>query len=527
MKLHTKLVIIFITIMILPIVLAVVVYWAMGLGMLWNVRKASADGDVKFTISDPSSAYDKAIDEYYELIVRSVEENAAEIESIERLMGLDESLQEVSAYLMVCKEEEIYYISDEMSDEPVLSHLPVDAGKANNAGYDYYFGEYERLVKQIDFKFSDGSAGHVLIITRINMMISDTLITSMFVVIIAVLIVTTMLLTWWLRRGIFKPIDEMRETIDSIEEERLETQSMNRELISNITHDLKTPITSIKGYVEGIMDGVADSPEKMERYIRTIYTKTTDMDRMINELTMYSKIETKSIPYQFTHISVKEYFNDCAEEVSFDVEANGIDFRYECAVTDNCTICADAEQLKRVIDNVISNSMKYAENENPHIILRVYQKEKIVYVELEDNGKGIPEAELEKVFERFYRTDASRNSSKGGSGIGLSIAKRIIEDHGGKIYATGDAGVGVCIHIELQRYISEEELTEEAKGIHKIETIIKTTAKGMETRIQGLNKIVEKKGDGEKSTDEREKPATEKEGLFKWLNKDKGGKKDE
>lgn len=525
MKLNTKLVIIFITIMILPIALAVVVYWAMGLGLLWNVRKASTDGEAKFSFSDPSSAYNKAIDEYYDLIVRSVEEDAQEIESLEHLCMLDENLQEVSAYLVVRKGDAFYYISEQMEEEPVLSHLPIEEWKANNAGYDYYFNEYERLVKQINFTFSDGSEGHVFIITRINMMISDTLIASMFVMIIIVLVVVSILLTWWLRKGIFKQLNEMKETIDHIEEERQETQSMNRELISNITHDLKTPITSIKGYVEGIMDGVADSPEKMERYIRTIYTKTTDMDRMINELTMYSKIETKSIPYQFTHILVREYFNDCAEEVSFDVEAKGISFDYECAVSEKCTICADAEQMKRVIDNIISNSIKYAEQENPHIRLKVYQKEKMVYIELEDNGKGIPKAELEKVFERFYRTDASRNSSKGGSGIGLSIAKRIVEDHGGKIYATGDTGVGVCIHIELQRYISEEELAEEAKGLHKIETIIKTTAKGMETRIPVLKKNAEKRNEAEKEVDDKEKASTDKEGLFKWLNK--GGKKDE
>lgn len=520
MKLHTKLVIIFITIMILPIVLAVVVYWAMGLGLLWNVRKASTNGDVKFTISDPSSAYNKAIDEYYELIVRTVEENSAEIESLDKLDSMDQSLQEVSAYLVVCRNDEIYYVSEKMKDEPVLEYLPVAIDKDNHAGYDFYFSEYERLVKQIQFTFSDGSDGHVFIVTRINMMISDTLITSMFIAIIIVLCLTTMVLTWWLRKGIFKQINEMKETIDNIEEERLETQSMNRELISNITHDLKTPITSIKGYVEGIMDGVADSPEKMEHYIRTIYTKTNDMDRMINELTMYSRIETKSIPYQFNIISVRDYFDDCAEEVSFDVGSKGIEFRYESQISENCRISADAEQLKRVIDNVISNSVKYAKKAEPYIILRVYQQERSVFVEIEDNGKGIATKELEKVFERFYRTDASRNSTMGGSGIGLSIAKRIVEDHDGRIWATGDIDAGVCIHMELKRYISEEELAEEAKAINKIEKIIKTTAKGMESRIHGLNKIVEKKSEGEKTTEE-------KEGLFKWLSKDKGGKKDE
>ena len=87
----------------------------------------------------------------------------------------------------------------------------------------------------------------------------------------------------------------------------------NKELISNISHDLKTPVTAIKGYAEGIMDGVADTPEKMDKYIRTIYNKATEMDRLINELTLYSKIDTNRIPYNFSTIPVSAYFDDCAK----------------------------------------------------------------------------------------------------------------------------------------------------------------------------------------------------------------------
>ena len=122
--------------------------------------------------------------------------------------------------------------------------------------------------------------------------------------------------------------EEMRIRLKETAEEKVEFDKENKELISNISHDLKTPITAIKGYVEGIMDGVADTPEKMDKYIRTIYNKANDMDRLINELTFYSKIDTNRIPYTFSRINVTEYFDDCIEEVGLDLEAKGIDLSY-------------------------------------------------------------------------------------------------------------------------------------------------------------------------------------------------------
>ena len=160
--------------------------------------------------------------------------------------------------------------------------------------------------------------------------------------------------------------EEMRIRLKESAEQKIQYDNENKELISNISHDLKTPITAIKGYVEGILDGVASSPEKLEKYIRTIYNKANDMDRLIDELTFYSKIDTNKIPYTFNKINVNSYFRDCAEEVGLDMESRGIELGYFNYVNEDVEVIADAEQMKRVINNIISNSVKYLDKPNGH-----------------------------------------------------------------------------------------------------------------------------------------------------------------
>ncbi|MCI8814433.1 MAG: HAMP domain-containing histidine kinase [Lachnospiraceae bacterium] len=246
--------------------------------------------------------------------------------------------------------------------------------------------------------------------------------------------------------------EEMRKRLKQSTEEKIVLDKENKELISNISHDLKTPITAVKGYVEGIMDGVADTPEKMDRYIRTIYNKTTEMDHLINELTFYSKIDTNRIPYTFSKIRVNDYFNDCAEELELELEVKGIELVYANYVGEDVVIIADGEQLGRVVNNIISNSIKYMNKSHGIIQLRIKDVGDFIQVEIEDNGKGIAAKDLTYIFDRFYRTDVSRNSSKGGSGIGLSIVKKIMEDHGGKVWATSREGIGTIMYFVLRKY---------------------------------------------------------------------------
>ena len=246
--------------------------------------------------------------------------------------------------------------------------------------------------------------------------------------------------------------EEMRKRLKANAEEKIILDKENKELISNISHDLKTPITAVKGYVEGIMDGVADTPEKMDRYIRTIYNKTNEMDHLINELTFYSKIDSNRIPYTFSKIRVTDYFNDCAEELQLELEVKGVDLVYANYVDDSVLVIADGEQIRRVIHNIVTNSTKYMNKEHGIIQLRVKDVGDFIQVEIEDNGKGIAAKDLPNIFDRFYRTDFSRNSSKGGSGIGLSIVKKIMEDHGGKVWATSKEGIGTIMYFVLRKY---------------------------------------------------------------------------
>ena len=246
--------------------------------------------------------------------------------------------------------------------------------------------------------------------------------------------------------------EEMRLRLKAQAEEKVAFDRENKELISNISHDLKTPITAIKGYVEGIMDGVADTPEKMDRYIRTIYNKANEMNLLINELTLYSKIDTNRIPYNFTTISAKGYFADCAEDLSVELESKGAEFIYRNFMEEDSKVIVDPEQLRRVINNIVSNSIKYTDKPKVKITMDVKDVGDFIQVELGDNGKGIAAKDLPNIFDRFYRTDASRNSSKGGSGIGLSIVKKIVEEHGGKIWATSEEGVGTTMYFVIRKY---------------------------------------------------------------------------
>lgn len=492
MKLKTRLVCTCLAIIVIPLFLISCAYCVIGYTI-------TASGDGNYGIINPSQRlfndeaqeYVKMSAEIMEQILQQKETDPLNLEKKEYLDKLAEMIQDDSSYLIVRKQDEIYYTNNEPAARgifPVLTPYGADNSLLDSC---YYYASQQKTVKQVDFVFSDGECGSIFVVTKLTNLISFRFLKDMLLATFVILILTAVLLTRWIHVGVFGPIrdlnnamqniadgnldytiktgtkgeigelyenyEQMRLRLKESAEEKMEVESKNRELISNISHDLKTPITAVKGYVEGIMDGVADTPEKMDKYIRTIYNKANDMDKLINELTVYSGIDSNRIPYHFQKINVSDYFNDCVEEVGLDLESKNIKLNYSNFVDQDVMIIADPEQLKRVINNIVGNSEKYMDKKDGELEIRLLDEIDSIRVEIEDNGKGIATKDLGKIFERFYRTDASRNSSKGGSGIGLSIVKKIIEDHGGYIWATSKEGEGTCMHFVIRKYQSGDQ----------------------------------------------------------------------
>lgn len=489
MKIRTKLAVAFLTITVVPIFLIYVAvtglntYQARAFEQTYGLTE-----EVDLTAGTSIRVFSHLTESIQREIDREIRNNPERFENGKYLADLNSRLAEKHAFLMVARGDELLYSGDPATAETLADELSEYAklGELEDWG-NYLDTDTEHLIKQRNFSFSDGTQGRIYLVTNVVDAIPElkSLVFEMFLTCILILVITGAFLTAWVYRSILIPIGRLQEATKKIRdgnldftlevedddeigqlcqdfedmrlrlkesmEEKVQYDKESKELISNISHDLKTPITAIKGYVEGIMDGVASSPEKLDRYIRTIYNKANDMDRLIDELTFYSKIDTNKIPYVFSKINVANYFRDCTEEVGLELENRGVELGYFNYVDEDVYVIADAEQMKRVINNIIGNSLKYMDKKHGIINIRIRDVGDFVQIEIEDNGKGIGAKELPYIFDRFYRTDSSRNSAKGGSGIGLSIVKKIVEDHGGKIWATSKEGIGTEIHFVLRK----------------------------------------------------------------------------
>ena len=489
MKIKTKLIISFCIIIFVPSILAIATisaycnFQSHVIEQTYGIKNADAYSIIN---SVPLLNRYTALD--FEKIKKTIKLSPSKMEDAFYLTEINEDLKQKYSYLVVRVGEEISF-NGGSKNEKILSELPGYGENSSRQGVDKYIDrDDEILVKQVDFRYDDGNKGSAFIVSDVSNVIPEVghFFYEILIGIVVILILTSAALIIWIYRAVMGPIgkmqtaaqnikdgnldfelkpeaddelgklcqslEEMRGRLKESAEEKLKYDKESKELISNISHDLKTPVTTIKGYAEGIIDGVADTPEKIDRYVRTIYNKATEMNTLINELTLYSKIDTNKIPYNFNIVSANEYFNDCADDLSVELAAQNVGFGYFNYVEKNVRIIADPEQVNRVIHNIVNNSLKYMDKPKGMINLRVKDVGDFVQIELEDNGKGIAAKDLPNIFDRFYRTDASRNSSTGGSGIGLSVVKKIVEEHGGKIWATSREETGTTMYFVLRKY---------------------------------------------------------------------------
>ncbi|MGA4721191.1 sensor histidine kinase [Fictibacillus nanhaiensis] len=257
--------------------------------------------------------------------------------------------------------------------------------------------------------------------------------------------------------------ESMRLQLKKAREERDLYENTRKEFVASISHDLKTPLTSIKGYINGVLDGIVDNPETKQMYLKTAYQKAEDMDHLINELFLYSKLDFEQFSFQFEPIQLDNYLRDYLEELQYDPSLKDVKFTFRSEPSENYSVMADRLSLGRIIDNILQNSFKYSDKKEKKISVYLQSKSDTVLVKIADNGKGIPKESLPRIFESFYRADPSRNKATGGSGLGLAIVKKIVEGHGGDIWAESEEGKGTSIYFTLKK---RKERNSNAKRIN-------------------------------------------------------------
>jgi len=243
-------------------------------------------------------------------------------------------------------------------------------------------------------------------------------------------------------------VDDMRMRLKKGVSDRLAYEKERYRLIANISHDLRTPITSIKGYVEGMRDGVASTPEMQERYLNTIYAKACSMERLVEQMSDLSELELGRMRFYYDTCSAPEFIKELAEEFRVDLESEGATLEVDVPGAD-IRVNIDREKIRRVFLNLLNNSVKYR-SERPLVVrITASTDDKGIHISVKDNGRGISKDEINRVFEGFYRGDPARANSTRGHGLGLSIAKQIVENHRGKIWIKSEENVGTEVNIYL------------------------------------------------------------------------------
>jgi signal transduction histidine kinase len=306
---------------------------------------------------------------------------------------------------------------------------------------------------------------------------------------VAILLITAILLILWLYDGITVPVKRLKKAMNELKEgnlnykiessskdeigelcddfdamriqlkdlvnEQISREKRTREMLSNVSHDLKTPLTAIKGYAEGLLDGIAVNPKMQEKYMRTIWNKANDMQELTDDLSFYARLENDDYALDFRETGVGEYFKERADDVLFDMKEKGFDFSFENLLSAEKIVAIDRKQMKRVFSNIVWNSVKYNDKEKGEISVKLEEDGDFVKITFADNGPGVSEDALPHIFERFYREDTARNTKTGGTGLGLAIVKKIVEVHDGNISALSKEGEGLTVIVKLPVKLSK------------------------------------------------------------------------
>ncbi|CAG7645089.1 Adaptive-response sensory-kinase SasA [Paenibacillus solanacearum] len=248
-------------------------------------------------------------------------------------------------------------------------------------------------------------------------------------------------------------LERFNSSLEHMNENLARMETSRRHLLSNISHDLGTPMTLIQGYVEALIDGVVSQPEQQQKYLKLIYARITGLNRLISDLFQLSKLEARQLEFDIQPITTGEFIRYFQERYELEVVGAGLRFESETyelqsKADGQGVVYIDLNRIDQVLTNIIYNAVKHTP-QGGLIQLDIILDGNSLVVQVKDNGSGIEPEDLPHIFDRFYKKDKTRNTAGGGSGLGLAIAKEIIDYHGGRIWAQSRVGQGACLAFML------------------------------------------------------------------------------
>ena len=255
-----------------------------------------------------------------------------------------------------------------------------------------------------------------------------------------------------------RDFDQMRLELKRSREQQRKYEQNRKELIAGISHDLSTPLTALKGYASGIIEGIAHTPEKQRHYVEMIYQGALTMEKLVDSLFLFSKLDLGRIPFHLEPVVLQDYFRDFVAEKCQELRDRGIDLTFQGQST--ACVSIDRMQFQRVIDNLLTNSWKYRRGDRSGVRLILSDRENQLKLDFIDDGIGVGDEDLPKLFDSFYRTDPARSNVAKGSGLGLAIVKQIILGMKGTIWAEQNPAGGLVIRIVLPTIERKEHETD-------------------------------------------------------------------
>lgn len=234
-------------------------------------------------------------------------------------------------------------------------------------------------------------------------------------------------------------------------DELKKAESFRREFIADISHELKTPIFAAQGFVHTLLDGAVKDKNVRSKFLKKAAKSLDGLDRIVQDLLTISQVETGVIRMELENFSINELIQEVYDQFEGKAEKKDIELKFAEFCPDNIYVFADRHKIFQVILNLVSNSIKYRKDDHTFILANIVVHEKDVEIHLRDNGIGISEEHLNRIFERFYRVDKSRSREKGGTGLGLSIVKHILEAHQSQIMVKSNQNVGSEFIFKLQK----------------------------------------------------------------------------